>query len=98
MKQINFLGRTFNIIEEEDIERAQREGGEQIYVVSRVSTTDMTMASPGLQARTVRTLCEKCNAVCYFDPKGYQQIAILRPEIVCVECMTDRVRQRKKNR
>lgn len=92
MKKINFLGHELNVIDDEEVERAYQSGEKHVYVVTRIVDTDPTQFPPQLRARNNRTPCEVCREICWFDPGGYGQIAILMPEIICTHCMLRRVR------
>jgi heterodisulfide reductase subunit A-like polyferredoxin len=92
VKKINFLGHMVNVVDDEEIERAQESGEKSVYVVTRIVDSDPANFSRQLRARSTRTPCEGCREICWFDPVSYQQVAILMPDIVCTRCMITRVK------
>lgn len=88
-----------DVVDDEEVNRARRAGEKQIYVLSRVIDTDPTDFSARLRARQLRTPCEDCREICWYDPKGYQVVAILAPEMICSRCIIGRIRRelREKN-
>ena len=92
MRQINFLGIPVNVIDDEEIERQLTSTEPKIVLLRRVADTDLTQGSPGLRARRTRTLCEGCGEVCFLDPSGYAEVAILHPTLLCIQCMLVRLK------
>lgn len=92
MKQINFLGIPVNVIDDGEIDRQLATPEPKIVLVSRVADTDLTLGSPEYLARRTRTLCEGCGELCFLDPAGYAEIAILHPTLLCPQCMWSRLK------
>lgn len=92
MRQINFLGIPVNVIDDGEIDRQLSSPEPKVILVRRVADTDLTWGSPAYLARRTRTLCEGCGEVCFLDPAGYAEVAILHPTILCLQCMMVRIK------
>lgn len=90
MKKVNFLGMDFNVVDDDDVAQAAELGQHHDYMVMRVEDSS-NAGSPDLLRRRQRTLCEKCGAVCWIDPKSHEQVASLNHTIICSRCMLKKV-------
>lgn len=88
-----FLG--IPVVTEQDIEDELTRDRPQIYAVQRVLDTARSGPSPELRSRRTRTPCEGCGEICWLDPKGYVQVAILHPQILCNRCIVARLKSDK---
>lgn len=95
VKQVNFLGHMFNIMEDDDVTQAAEEGDLHHYVVVRVADTEPGVGSPDLLRRRRRTPCESCGQICWMDPKSFDSMAGMRFMITCAQCMVHKVRTEK---
>lgn len=90
-----FQGVEFDIIDEDDINKALASGETTVYSVIRVRDTDPLGGSPQLRKRRTIIYCDACRQACYLDPLSYQEVAILNPVILCLQCTADRVEREK---
>jgi hypothetical protein len=63
-------------------ETAESAEGNAFYLVFRVADTITHGYPPELLARMMRTPCEKCHHICYYDPKHF----VPHTTIVCSHC------------
>lgn len=96
MKKVKFLGQTFDVVEDRDLEEARATGEIHHYVVARVVDTMTDFGSPELRSRRLRTLCEDCAELCWIDPKSLEALKGIPTKIVCLQCMAEVVRQDRK--
>jgi hypothetical protein len=95
MKEINFLGQTFQVLEDQDIETALESDAVRYYGVPRVSDVPAEWGSPQLRARRLRTVCEVCSQVCWMDPESMDALKGLPVKIICTHCLIAEVDRRK---
>lgn len=57
-----------------------------IYVMMRVSDPDVSGDWADLKRRRTKTLCDKCSAPCWLDPKSYGRLPahVVR---ICMQCV-----------
>lgn len=100
MEQINFLGIPVSVMSEQDMDAERETQAPHLYLVSRVQDEPPGAALPGFEqfvARRQRTLCERCQAVCYFDPKQFDSMRGMNLTIVCLPCHVDELRRKKQS-
>lgn len=56
-----------------------------VYVMIRVADTNPRLGSAALRARRVKTLCDRCQAVCWLDPESVRDV---NPQVrrICLQC------------
>jgi RNase P subunit RPR2 len=87
VRQEKFLGIPINVVTDEEIAQEAETQTEAVsYIVMRVADETPGRMSPALQARRLRTLCEKCNELCFVDPKCLDSFRPMKVEIICMQC------------
>ncbi len=88
MREENVFGINVKVVNESDIAKEVETDPDRPrwYVCIRVKDWQPQMWTPALRSRITRSLCEKCRAICYVDPKSFDPFAGLNMVIVCSWC------------
>lgn len=93
MKKINFLGFPINVMDDKAIQDAADSKGQHQYLVMRVADTDPDAGSFDLRKRRLRTPCEGCQEICWFDPKSFDSLRGMTLTILCSHCVLAKVKE-----
>lgn len=84
MRKMNVFGLTVNVGDRDEVaEHLAAEDEPTKYVVMRVADMPESTMSLSWRKRMLRTPCERCRAICWYDPANM----IPGVEVVCLPCV-----------
>lgn len=84
MKKMTVFGIPMEVGSTEELTEAARTNpGPTYYAVSRVDDLPEDLLPLFLRKRNLRTPCEQCRAICWYDPKNF----IPFTTVICMQCL-----------